>query len=190
MFDMDGETCGEKCWTAIQDDCSCSCGGANHGLLAKAGEITVDKIPQRYCKIFGVLYELKAVGYRRQLEPEAKKINESRGWWQIRGYGQNAYHLSWHYSAKPKDHPPAILKYATPHQLEGWFELKAFQADQRLIKTVSLLWVLAEMPAHNYCENECSKCFTHRVEHVYGGLQLDKKSSTDEDDLEDFYNED
>jgi hypothetical protein len=187
MFDLDGETCGEKCWTAIQEDCSCSCGGANHGLLAREGEITADKIPQRYSKIFGVLYELKAVGYYRQLEPERKKVNETCGWWQIRGTKQNPYHVSWD-SAKPREHPPAILKYATPSQLNSWFELKAFQSDQRLIRTVSLLWVLADMYPDNYCEDECSRCFNHRVEHKYGGLKVDKKSTADEE-FDNFYDE-
>lgn len=72
---MIGHTCGIACWTARDDTCHCSCGGANHGCMRGSGVA-----PTRSRRIQGQFYELHSVhgGFgelntareRKELPPE------------------------------------------------------------------------------------------------------------------------
>lgn len=172
MFSED--TCGVDCWTAKQLICRCSCGGANHGRFRaeelEAG-VPFEELPLRHSRIFGEIYDLKAIGYRKELAPDADKINEMFGWYNIVKYPDGTiYHYSWR-TAKPKEHPPAILKYATESQIKGWPELEPFSREPKYIRSVSLLWVRQDMPTILYCEEECDRCMAHKMQYRYKLIQ-------------------
>ena len=41
-----GHTCGDACWHARDIECRCSCGGRNHGIMARGGD-QPERIPHR-----------------------------------------------------------------------------------------------------------------------------------------------
>lgn len=51
-----GTTCGEACWSAREESCRCSCGGANHGCDRDGTER-----PERTAKINGYRYRLALI---------------------------------------------------------------------------------------------------------------------------------
>ena len=51
-------TCADNCWYAREDACSCSCGGANHGIM-KSGVNRAE--PTRTRRVRRTRYELRAV---------------------------------------------------------------------------------------------------------------------------------
>lgn len=73
-------TCNEACWSAREDDCSCSCGGANHGIL-RAGHANFQEgaQPVRNAKIKGHRYLLRAVGSVRDIS--AERYGLQRAWY-------------------------------------------------------------------------------------------------------------
>lgn len=55
-------TCAAQCWMAREPDCSCSCGGANHGIMAQGIEAG-GTMPRRNCLIAGTRYYLAGMDY-------------------------------------------------------------------------------------------------------------------------------
>jgi hypothetical protein len=109
---LSGHTCGDACWHARDLVCVCSCGGKNHGILARG-----DLQPTRTAKINGALYELVEVGPHREIE--ARRMAEVR-----------AANHHWFYDPCG----PWLCKSATKTQLSKWPELQAFPAG------ASILW--------------------------------------------------
>src|SRR5580692_7655269 len=69
------QTCGEACWSAREDECRCSCGGKNHGILRTA----TGTRPARESKIAGVRHTLHSVGSYREMMSLACKLNKEAG---------------------------------------------------------------------------------------------------------------
>ena len=63
MLLMPGHTCGDHCWHAREDECKCSCGGKNHGILRNGGAM-----PKRTRKMAGKFYELMEIGRAREID--------------------------------------------------------------------------------------------------------------------------
>ena len=66
-------TCGSRCWQARDFECSCSCGGANHGIHRIGGS---GNSPLRTSRRKGVVYELIDVVDGQWL---AKRFHQVRG---------------------------------------------------------------------------------------------------------------
>ena len=160
---MTSQTCGEPCWHARELVCRCSCGGKNHGcLLVPSGEQ-----PLRASKIDGERYTLLSVGLRRDVMPEAERINdqqfksvhlpelvigsESKGSKytsedvsNAKAIGKRVWFSQYKYKWNETDAgAPCRVKYATKEQLAKWPELVAWK-DSR--ESVCLAWMIETMP--------------------------------------------
>jgi len=119
--------------------------------------------PVRTCKIDGQRYELAAVGMRKELWAEAKRMNERDGFSAIdtshEKWGGPRYHYTW----KETDHgAPARLKYATWPQIASWPELKAYvQCDE--LGRPSLLWRKLDPSKQMFCADDCEDCSKARL---------------------------
>lgn len=102
-----GHTCGDSCWHARDLVCVCSCGGKNHGILARGGDQ-----PERTAKIGGSMYVLTEVGPYRAMK--ARCVEELRG-----------CNHPWLFDPNG----PWIAKPATKTQAKNWPELQAFKDD-------------------------------------------------------------
>ncbi len=71
---QDGHTCGDHCWHAREVDCRCSCGGKNHGILLRGGEV-----PKRTRKIAGSFYELMEIGTARPIDQRRMDLVHASG---------------------------------------------------------------------------------------------------------------
>lgn len=69
-----GHTCGDHCWHARETECKCSCGGKNHGILKRGGEM-----PKRTRKIAGTFYELLEIGGCREIDSRRLELVRSSG---------------------------------------------------------------------------------------------------------------
>ena len=78
-----GTTCGFACWEAREPVCRCSCGGKNHGILARGGPR-----PERTCQIKGSMYRLAAVGNWLDIRKAAYDYN-------VPGGDYNKIRLGW-----------------------------------------------------------------------------------------------
>ncbi len=131
MATLTGTTCGAACWTAAEDICRCSCGGANHGCLGRG-----ESQPQRMAKIDGHRYILAAIGvYDDRLEDRANEFNRDHGV------------QYWRWSAKARDNwtrkdMPAKVRMASKQQVASWPELASFRSDARWYQRPELMWVL------------------------------------------------
>ena len=119
-------TCGEACWSAREDICRCSCGGANHGCLRDENGVR----PVRTSKIDGYMYELQGVG--DGVEKLAQEINEKDG-------------VTFLYAATSRDSMyrklRAKLRTPTMSQIQKWPELAAYRNLDRWDYKPYLLWV-------------------------------------------------
>ncbi|UOF78061.1 hypothetical protein [Caudoviricetes sp.] len=112
-----GHTCGPQCWTAKDDVCHCSCGGANHGCLRTEGGVQ----PIRSRKINGRFYELHSVhrGYG-----ELMKLRQEKDW--------------------PLG---TITKTATSSEVDRWPELTAFRNQSpvdRILQPPVCVWKISD----------------------------------------------
>lgn len=143
-------TCGEACWSALEDTCRCSCGGKNHGVLK-----TVDGIrPIRNCKIDGVRYQLKAIGKYSDIHKQSEELCQQAGPYKIDTYtvlnDKNEYETrdyKYYYGSTDKG-SPARVKCASKLQIQNWIELGYFKSlDQYELyhNMPYLLWVKVEV---------------------------------------------
>ena len=107
-----GHTCGDACWHARDLVCVCSCGGRNHGILARG-----EKQPTRTARIGGSVYEMVEVGPWREIE--ARRMAETR-----------ACGHRWFFDPCG----PWLAKSASKAQLAKWPELAAYPGG------ASILW--------------------------------------------------
>lgn len=115
---MSGHTCGDACWHARDLVCVCSCGGKNHGILARG-----DAQPVRTARIGGQMYQLAEVGEHAQVK--ARCLHE------LRACGH-------HWLLDPNG--PWITRAASQAQVAKWPELAGFQQG------ASLLWQTTTEP--------------------------------------------
>lgn len=102
-------TCNEQCWYAKEPECSCSCGGANHGCLRVEGA----EQPTRNSRIKDKRYLLRAVGLFAEISSKRYEIARreyARHRRELAGGGQ-----------------PVIVKRASKDQIERWPELTAYR---------------------------------------------------------------
>lgn len=69
-YTLQGHTCGDHCWSARDEECKCSCGGANHGIFRKEGTR-----PTRTRKMDGAIFELCEIGDFSKLYASANAAN-------------------------------------------------------------------------------------------------------------------
>lgn len=69
-------TCASQCWMAREPDCSCSCGGVNHGIMATEAP-EGGTMPRRNCLIQGTRYYLGAMDYGGPLQNLASKFRSA-----------------------------------------------------------------------------------------------------------------
>lgn len=120
-------TCSDACWKAAQPDCSCSCGGKNHGIMrTPEGAATP---PPRTCRIDGVRYELRAIGNFHELTQKRYEINREQ-------YSRYVGMALTGAVRRPPD--AAILKRSSKDQ-QKWPEVVNYPFGRP-----SLLWVLAD----------------------------------------------
>ena len=145
-------TCGEACWSAVNDVCVCYCGGKNHGIH------TTDKLPMRSCKMNGYRYKFVGCGASKEIYDLQRTLLEKYGIARCYNYyGEDTFE---HQTYKDqfrcrgdKDYYgfPVVSKKATLRQCQKWHELKSYK-DQ--IKTKAdwyrfaprLLWEIIEPP--------------------------------------------
>jgi hypothetical protein len=108
-----GHTCGDACWHARDLICVCSCGGKNHGILARG-----DAQPTRTARIGGEMYELIEVGQYAAIQ--ARRMAETRA-------------CGHHWLLDPNG--PWVAKSATKAQVKNWPELSAFGDGAYLLWT-------------------------------------------------------
>lgn len=155
-------TCGESCWSAREEVCRCSCGGANHGITKRGGSAV------RTAKIDGYKYKLLAVGKRKDVYGQGEAILNEIGFKAVNHYTgtsyengkevqkRHTYHYKWSLTDKGS---PARIKYATKAQLEKWKELEPFKNASRF-DDISLVWILETMPTEKVtCD--CGACPVH-----------------------------
>ena len=75
---MSQATCGDRCWSAKGDTCSCVCGGANHGTLrvnpsGSLWDSEEPRIPRRTRRIGSTWYKLAENGFRDGLVAVLKR---------------------------------------------------------------------------------------------------------------------
>ena len=116
------QTCGEACWSAVEDVCRCYCGGSNHGILKTKNGVA----PTRMAKIDGHMYQIKSIGSYNELYSEAKKVNDESG----QSYGVSASGESYPYRETDRG-APARLKAATQDQTQRWHEFSRFKGMDR-----------------------------------------------------------
>lgn len=130
-------TCGQSCWYARDEDCKCSCGGKNHGVL-KDGE---NEQPARMRQVNGTTYYLQAVGNRIELMQLINSLLPT-----ITGK-PNAN--AGHYDCNPaKKGNPLMLNYATFAQAQKWSELSQWShltKDELYFESPALLWRRADI---------------------------------------------
>lgn len=119
MPTLTGTTCNEQCWTAREDDCHCSCGGANHGILRPDHPNYNGEQPRRNATFKGHRYLLTALGTYYETRQaghaiEKRYYDSFEGRWQDRWRDEN------------KNGEPVVYKRATPGQAARWPELKPF----------------------------------------------------------------
>ena len=112
------QTCGGACWHARELECSCYCGGTNHGILKTANGVA----PTRMAKIDGHMYQIKAIGSNSDLYHEAKLINDNA----LPSNSVNAYGKAYPYT-ETEAGAPARLKKATYNQTQQWHEFRKFK---------------------------------------------------------------
>lgn len=109
-------TCGHSCWYAKQDECKCSCGGKNHGVLLQQDNAQ----PQRTMRTKGTLYYLQSIGNQIELLNIINdllpiitgKANANTGQWINRPTAPGV---------------PLMLKFATFEQAQKWAELSSYK---------------------------------------------------------------
>ena len=143
---MTPRTCGEACWTAKGDDCSCVCGGANHGILRQreTGDLFEDEqedpdvleIPRRTRRIRRTWYTLAHVCGQ----------HERAVFWQAEYIGDLNDGDDWLGRSCPRgsERPKAFIELATKAQ-QGWLELEGYSERPWLV------WVREDVPL---CEVE------------------------------------
>ncbi len=129
-----GSTCGDSCWSAREEICRCSCGGANHGCLEVDSDGTR---PQRTCRIQNHVYRLIVVGEYLHLETLASRIfqhcRENDIAIRAIGNGQSKYRYV-------MDNV-VIRKAGTRQQVEKWPELAAARGMPFNRSPRDLLWL-------------------------------------------------
>lgn len=125
-------TCGFNCWTAKEENCRCSCGRANHGVMKTTdANGNVVSQPQRQRKEGNNFYYLVAVGSWGELLKMVRLL--------IPVYRGDKKANSYHFDNSPtrKGNPFRIIK-ATEQQYETWQEL--YNSDMLLIDQPHMLW--------------------------------------------------
>lgn len=121
-------TCNEACWSARQEDCHCSCGGANHGIL-RPGHANYQgaegEQPRRNCRIKGHRYVLAAVGSYSEASQAGRNLT-SRHAATFRGVvaGRDAWRQR--YEDERQNGPATVARIASVSETDRWPELKAF----------------------------------------------------------------
>ena len=55
-------TCGQRCWNARSEECTCACGGKNHGIMRRTGRVpTAAEMPVRVRMVGEAIYKLAHV---------------------------------------------------------------------------------------------------------------------------------
>ncbi len=126
-------TCNEACWSAAQDDCSCSCGGANHGILRQGhANYQEGAEPVRNARIKGHRYLLRAVGSYSEIG--GARYGIQRAW-----YARFSDYIARNADARANG-DPVVAKRASKDQTARWPELAAFAARRPM-----LLWVREDL---------------------------------------------
>lgn len=120
--------CGEPCWEAKDDECRCSCGGANHGIRRKNPTAQVERTMVAHSSIY-VLKRVAAylapkpddMARPEDLIPQANQINRDAGV------------FYWPRAATERDPmgytPVAIVRPLTKAQVNRWPEAAHWRAQ-------------------------------------------------------------
>jgi len=143
-------TCGMNCWLAEEDECRCSCGGANHGIMLKEG----NEQPKRMAKIDGTFYELEGIGKYGDIYHQAGEINNQPQYeYHLEKYPEFTYHPK-----ETESGSPARIKIASQKQMEDWPELAPFKNESKknilnqYYDKPYLLWIKKEMQSQEIQE--------------------------------------
>ena len=127
-----GSTCGDNCWSAREEICRCSCGGANHGCVEVDSDGTR---PQRTCRIQRHVYRLIATGTYSHLEGLLRRV------FQHCRDNDIATHSYSHSDYRYVSETVAIRKAGTRQQVESWPELAAAKDVPFNRSPRDLLWL-------------------------------------------------
>lgn len=128
---LTGSTCGFACWEAREDVCRCSCGGANHGILKRGGDM-----PKRTSKIDGYFYVLDSIG--GEWYDRAQEVNRGVGYKSVSRVSDDlTYHYHWSETDKGA---PARAKPATESQMK-WQEVQPFIDPEHTWQKPYLVWI-------------------------------------------------
>ena len=153
-------TCGHSCWFAKEQDCKCSCGGKNHGILLKEGS----EQPQRTKKEAGKLYYLEAVGSRIELMEQVNRLLPAFT-------GDPRANAGWFDFNPSKTGNPFRVQYASKSQVRKWKELSQFadvSDEDFYFVSPALLWRREDVPAELFEPKSLKDIIIEAVEKVEG----------------------
>ena len=142
---MTQATCGDRCWSAKGDTCSCVCGGANHGTLRvnptrplwPDGED--DRIPRRTRRIGSTWYKLAHVAPLGEAEP----FDSRTGYYAAVDACLDFYDTTGWPGGNPagqEKKPRAFIERASVGVHGRWREIKGLPVPPWLV------WVRADVP--------------------------------------------
>lgn len=139
-------TCNEACWSAREDACSCSCGGANHGILRPGHANYVEGAdPKRNSKIKGHRYILAGVGRYYETTRTAREI-EMRFIATFSDQGKFAWTARM--DDERKNGEAAIVRKSSESEAARWPELQPFMAArpaERRWDRPHLVWIRQDL---------------------------------------------
>lgn len=121
-------TCNEACWSARQDDCSCSCGGANHGINRPGHENYQEGASvRRNARIKGHRYLLAGVGRYSETHRTAWEIN-NRFIATFHDLGKGAWTAR--FADERANGDATVTRKATASEAARWPELRPFMENE------------------------------------------------------------